>query len=47
MRNKLLDRLSSLGADVAPGSAQELERTMHEQLQSWGRKVREVGIQPE
>jgi len=46
-RKDIAERLASLGADVAPGGAQDLERTMHEQLQSWGRKVREAGIQPE
>jgi tripartite-type tricarboxylate transporter receptor subunit TctC len=46
-RKDIADRLASLGADVAPGDAQELQRTMQEQLLSWGRKVREAGIQPE
>jgi len=46
-RKDIADRLASLGADVAPGNAAELERTMREQLLAWGRKVRDAGIQPE
>ena len=46
-RKDIADRLTALGADVAPGSAAELDRTMRTQLLSWGRKVKEAGISPE
>jgi len=44
---KILDKLTTLGAEVAPGNANELRSTMDQQLQVWGRKVKEAGIQAE
>ena len=46
-RKDIADRLVAMGADVAPSSAAELDRYMREQLQAWGRKVRDAGIVPE
>ena len=46
-RKKVVDRLTALGADVAPAPAQELDRYMREQLEAWGRKVRDAGITPD
>ena len=46
-RKEVVDRLTALGADVAPAPAQELDRYMREQLEAWGRKVRDAGITPE
>ncbi len=46
-RKDVVDKLTSLGADVAPGNAGELAGYMKAQLDLWGRKVREAGIQPE
>jgi tripartite-type tricarboxylate transporter receptor subunit TctC len=44
---KISDKLTALGAEVAPGNAGELRNTMDQQLQMWGRKVKEAGIQAE
>jgi len=46
-RKDVVDKLTGLGADVAPGTAAELGDYMKSQLELWGRKVREAGIQPE
>ncbi|MDB5730891.1 MAG: transporter substrate-binding protein, partial [Variovorax sp.] len=44
---KVSDKLTALGAEVAPGDASELRDTMEQQLQVWGRKVKEAGIKAE
>ena len=46
-RKEVVDKLVSLGAEVAPGSAAELDAYMKRQLDVWGRKVKDAGIQPE
>ena len=46
-RKDIVDRLNSLGADVAPGNSAELGAYMKQQLEVWGRKVRDAGLQPE
>ena len=46
-RKDVADRRVAMGADVAPTGAAELDRYMREQLQAWGRKVRDAGIVPE
>ena len=46
-RREIIDKLTALGAEVAPGSAAELDAYMKRQLDVWGRKVRDAGIQPE
>ncbi|MFD0667075.1 Bug family tripartite tricarboxylate transporter substrate binding protein [Ramlibacter sp. MAHUQ-53] len=46
-RKEVVEKLTALGADVAPGNAAELGGYMKSQLELWGRKVREAGIQPE
>ena len=46
-RKDIVDRLNSLGADVAPGNAAELGAYMKQQLEVWGRKVRDAGLLPE
>ena len=46
-RKDSADKLTALGADVAPGTAAEFDRYMRSQLQVWGRKVKDAGIMPE
>jgi len=46
-RKDIADRLVTMGADVAPAGAAELDRYMREHLQVWRRKVRDAGITPE
>lgn len=46
-RKDVIQRVTSLGADVAPGSAGDLDQLMKRQLEVWGRKVKDAGIQPE
>ena len=46
-RKEVVDKLASLGAEAAPGSAAELDTYMRRQLDVWGRKVKDAGIQPE
>lgn len=40
-------RLEGMGGEVAPGSASELGVFVTRQLEVWGKKVRDAGIQPE
>ncbi|CAN5270364.1 tripartite tricarboxylate transporter substrate binding protein [soil metagenome] len=46
-RKEVVDKLTGMGADVASGSAADLETLMKTQLEVWGRKVRDAGIEPE
>ena len=46
-RKDIAERLQVLGADVAPAGPAAFEAYMKDQLQVWGRKVRDAGIQPE
>lgn len=46
-KKEIVDRLQTLGADVAPAGAAAFDTYMREQLQAWGRKVRDAGITPE
>jgi tripartite-type tricarboxylate transporter receptor subunit TctC len=46
-RKDIVERLQTLGADVAPAGPAAFEVYMKEQLQAWGRKVRDAGITPE
>jgi tripartite-type tricarboxylate transporter receptor subunit TctC len=46
-RKEVQDRLTSLGADVAPGTAAELQEYMVRQYATWRDKVRAAGIKPE
>ena len=46
-KKEIRDRLLSLGAEVAPSSAAELEAYVKQQLEVWGKKVKDAGIQPE
>jgi tripartite-type tricarboxylate transporter receptor subunit TctC len=46
-RKEVVDKLTAMGADVAPAGAAELGAYMSAQLSVWGRKVQEAGIQPE
>ena len=46
-RKEVADKLVALGAEVAPAGAAELEAYMKRQLEVWGTKVRDAGIQPE
>lgn len=46
-RKDVVDKLVGLGAEVAPAPAKELDVYMKSQLEVWGRKVKDIGIQPE
>jgi tripartite-type tricarboxylate transporter receptor subunit TctC len=46
-RKDIVERLQTLGADVAPAGPAAFDAYMKEQLQAWGRKVRDAGITPE
>ena len=46
-RKEVIDRLTSLGADVYPGTSAELASYMLDQYASWRDKIRAAGIQPE
>lgn len=46
-RKDIAERLQLLGADIAPAGPAVFEAYMKEQLQVWGRKVRDAGITPE
>lgn len=46
-RKDIIERLQTLGADVAPAGPAALDAYMKEQLLAWGRKVRDAGITPE
>ena len=46
-RKDIVERLQTLGADVAPAGPAPFEAYMKEQLLAWGRKVRDAGITPE
>ena len=46
-RPDIADKLTAMGAEVAPASAADFDAYMRQQLEIWGRKVRDAGIQPE
>jgi tripartite-type tricarboxylate transporter receptor subunit TctC len=46
-RPEIRSRLAGIGFEVAPLGSEALGRYVREQLQHWGRLVREAGIQPE
>ena len=46
-RKEVADKLISLGADVSPGTAAELQVYMGQQLIAWRDKIKAAGIQPE
>jgi tripartite-type tricarboxylate transporter receptor subunit TctC len=46
-RKEVVDRLTSLGADVSPGTSVELQAYMRQQLVGWRDKIKAAGIQPE
>ncbi len=46
-RKEVADKLTSMGADVAPGTAAELQVYMGQQLIAWRDKIKAAGIQPE
>ncbi len=46
-RKEVADKLVAMGAEVAPGTAAVLDAYMKRQLEVWGHKVRDAGIQPE
>ena len=41
------EKLAGFASEPAPGSPDDLGRFVREQLDSWGRSIREAGIQPE
>jgi len=41
------ERLSGLGAEVTPFNPQELDKFNKAQLEFWGKRIREAGLQPE
>jgi tripartite-type tricarboxylate transporter receptor subunit TctC len=46
-RKDVVEKLTTLGAEVAPANAATLQTYMVQQLDVWGRKVKDSGIQPE
>jgi len=46
-RKETIEKLAKMGAEAAPANAAEFEAYMKRQLEVWGRKVHEAGIQPE
>lgn len=40
-------KLTEMGLEPVPSSPAELDRFVREQLKSWGKKIRDAGIQPE
>lgn len=46
-RKEVSDRLTSMGADVSPGTAAELGLYMSQQFVAWRDKIKAAGIQPE
>lgn len=46
-RKDVIEKLTTLGAEVAPANAATLQTYMVQQLDVWGRKVKDSGIQPE
>jgi tripartite-type tricarboxylate transporter receptor subunit TctC len=41
------ERLVGLGVEAHPSTPAELDAYMKKQLDGWGRKVKDAGIQPE
>lgn len=46
-RKEVVEKLTSMGADVSPGTAAELQAYMNQQLLAWRDKIKAAGIQPE
>lgn len=46
-KKEVADKLTSMGADVSPGTSAELATYMNQQLVSWRDKIKAAGIQPE
>ena len=46
-RKEISDKLTSMGADVSPGTSAELQAYMGQQFIAWRDKVKAAGIQPE
>ena len=44
---EIRDKLTGMGAEVAPSSSLEMEQFVKQQLASWGTKIRNAGIMPE
>ena len=47
VRKDVAERLVCLGVEAHPSTAAELDAYMKKQLEGWGRKVKDAGIQPE
>jgi tripartite-type tricarboxylate transporter receptor subunit TctC len=47
VRKDVAERLVGLGVEAHPSTAAELDAYMKRQLEGWGRKVKDAGIQPE
>ena len=47
VRKDVAERLVGLGVEAHPSTAAELDAYMKKQLEGWGRKVKDAGIQPE
>jgi tripartite-type tricarboxylate transporter receptor subunit TctC len=47
VRKDVAERLVGLGVEAHPSTAAELDAYMKKQLDGWGRKVKDAGIQPE
>ena len=46
-RKDIIDKLTSMGADVSPASAAEFQVYMNQQFVAWRDKIKAAGIQPE
>lgn len=46
-RKEVSEKLTSMGADVSPGTAAELGAYMNQQYVAWREKIKAAGIQPE
>lgn len=46
-RKDINERYASMGVELAPTGPEEMATFVRQQLDSWGRKIREAGIQPE
>ena len=46
-KQEVKDKIASFASEPAPGSPEDLAMFVKEQLASWGRSIKEAGIQPE
>jgi tripartite-type tricarboxylate transporter receptor subunit TctC len=46
-RKDIAERLTAMGVEIAPSSPEEMAEFVRRQLDGWGAKIRQAGIQPE